>query len=153
MPDRPDIPAATRGIQPTHAQQDTRTDTVQPPGPPAGRDGVTSEQPSVRRVPTRLVGGMAAVLTAFAGGVVGTGAPGILLTGMVIVLAGTAVVAAVLVAGFTHAMVALTDEGRRRARSVEDVGALMTGAASAYGRILTQFGTLVRGRTMPPRSE
>ena len=55
--------------------------------------------------------------------------------------------------GFTHAMVALTDEGRRRARSVEDVGALMTGAASAYGRILTQFGTLVRGRTMPPRSE
>ena len=156
MPDRPNTPATARGSQTTHAQPDTLTDTARP-GYPTGKDQRTRRRSLATAgralgVPTRLVG-MVATLAAFAGGAVGTRELGVLLTGMVVVLIGMAVVAAVLIAGFTHAMVTLTAEGRRRARSVEDVGTLMTGAASAYGKILMQFTTLVRGFTGPSRSD
>lgn len=99
-----------------------------------------------RGTATPLVGAVATV-AAFTGGAVSHRELGVLAAGVVLVLIGLVVVAAILALGFTHTMNTLTAEGRRRARSVEDVDRLMSGAASAYRQIFTQFSTLVRGAT------
>lgn len=107
-----------------------------------------SDPPARRRrgTATPLVGALATV-AAFTGGAVSHRELGVLAAGVVLALIGLVVVATILAVGFTHTMITLAAEGRRRARSVEDVDRLMSGAASAYRQIFTQVSALVRGAT------
>lgn len=119
------------------------------PGRAVGNDATAPGPPTTRRRrgrTTPFVGAMA-TLAAFAGGAVSRGELGVLAAGVVVVLIGMVVVAAIPVIGFTRTMLTLAAEGRRRARGVEDVDRLMSGTASAYQQVLTQFGTLVCGAT------
>lgn len=119
------------------------------PGQAVGNEATAPGPCTTRRVrgTARPFVGALATLAAFAGGAVSRRELGVLAAGVVVVLIGMVVIAAIPVIGFTRTMLTLAAEGRRRARGVEDVDRLMSGTASAYQQIFTQFSTLVRGAT------
>lgn len=110
--------------------------------PPAG-----PARPTRRRRARRVgaVGVLGATLTGCVGGATGVHQPGLLLAAAAVVLIGVVTVGVILAVGFIGAITMLATEGRRRARSVEDVRLLMTGITGAYGTVFARFTALVHG--------